>query len=116
MAWKQLVLTRRLGDLRPRSPTRRLATTAEHWSDSREAIRPATVEAGTMVCVEDSDTAARYFFTLVAPHAGEATGPLLSVLSPWGRALLGAQVGDTVELVGNRSSRRLRVVAIQRAP
>jgi hypothetical protein len=72
----------------------------------------AVAELGSTLCVQDLDRTYLNVFTLVEPQSSEAAGPLLSVSSPLGRALLGTSAGDLVELVGRKGSRRLLVKAI----
>jgi transcription elongation GreA/GreB family factor len=78
-------------------------------SDHRLAV---VAKLGGTVCVQDMDRTYLNVFTLVEPQSSRPTGPLLSVSSPLGRALLGTRAGDLVEIVGRSGTRRLLVKAI----
>jgi transcription elongation factor GreA len=67
---------------------------------------------GSQVEVEDAVAGKTRAYTIVsAPEAAPADGRL-SIDSPVGKALIGARVGDTVEIVTPRGERSLKVTAI----
>lgn len=76
-----------------------------------EAQAPARVVLGARVTVASDAQGAREE-SLVSPEEFELTGAGCSVASPVGRALLGAAVGDEVEIDRPRGRITLRVVAI----
>jgi len=53
---------------------------------------------GTTVTVKDLQTKAEQRYTLVGQHEGDLKNGKISVQSPVGRALIGKQVGDTLEV------------------
>jgi transcription elongation GreA/GreB family factor len=75
------------------------------------AEAPDRVVLGARVTV-DSDAEGERAESLVSPEEFELTGAGWSVASPVGRALLGARVGDEVEIDRPRGRITLRVLAI----
>lgn len=82
---------------------------------ARAAVVPAEapdrVVLGARVTVDSDDGGGREE-SLVSPEEFELTGAGWSVASPVGRALLGARVGDEVEVDRPRGRITLRVLAI----
>jgi regulator of nucleoside diphosphate kinase len=81
------------------------------------SIDPNVVTMNSTVVLEDQATGRRMTVTLVYPKDSDAERSKVSVLSPVGRALIGARVGDTIGIVvpGNES-RELRVAEMQYQP
>jgi transcription elongation factor GreA len=76
-----------------------------------EAEKGSDVVAfGSRVTLNESGKELGY--TLVSAVDADAAEGRLSVESPVARALLGARVGDTVELTAPKGTRRLEIVAI----
>lgn len=90
---------------------RRLLTAALDRATLVPEGTPARVVLGARVTVE-SDAEGRREELLVSPEEFELTGRGWSVASPVGRALLGAEVDDEVEVVRPRGRILLRVVAV----
>jgi regulator of nucleoside diphosphate kinase len=69
------------------------------------------------VVVEERPSGRRMTLTLVYPNDADAERSRVSVLSPVGRALIGARVGDVIEVVvpGN-PSRELLVAELPYQP
>jgi transcription elongation GreA/GreB family factor len=72
---------------------------------------PTRVVLGARVTVE-SDAEGRREESLVSPEEFELTGRGWSIASPVGRALLGAEPGDEVEIDRPRGRITLRVLAV----
>lgn len=81
------------------------------------AIDPNIVTMNSTVVLEEQPAGRRMTVTLVYPKDSDPERSQVSVLSPVGRALIGARVGDTVRIVvpGN-ASRELRVAEMQYQP
>jgi regulator of nucleoside diphosphate kinase len=80
-------------------------------------IDPNIVTMNSTVVLEEQPAGRRMTVTLVYPKDSDPERSQVSVLSPVGRALIGARVGDTVRIVvpGN-ASRELRVAEMQYQP
>ena len=59
---------------------------------------PTTVEIGTRVTVEDSDSGERRTYTIGSFDDGDPRADRIAYNAPLGRALLGAQAGDEREV------------------
>ena len=81
------------------------------------AIDPNIVTMNSTVVLEELPTGRRMTVTLVYPRDSDAERSQVSVLSPVGRALIGARVGDTIKVVvpGNEP-RELCVAEMQYQP
>jgi len=92
----------------------RSGASLRNFAPRHDVGHPLAVVAnlGSTLCVQDVNRPYLNMFTLVEPHDSQAAGPLLSVVSPLGRALLGARAGDLVEIAGRKGRRRLLVKAI----
>jgi len=65
--------------------------------DTREA-KPGTVVFGATVCLEDADSGGRVTYKIVGADEADVKQKKISVHSPIARALIGRQIGDTVEV------------------
>lgn len=80
-------------------------------------ISPEVVTLNSQVLFEDVATAKSQRVTLVLPGEAEPTAGRISVVSPMGRALLGRQVGDLVEVsVPHGQTRSVRLLEIPYQP
>ena len=81
------------------------------------AIDPNIVTMNSTVVLEEHSVGRRMTVTLVYPKDSDPERSQISVLSPVGRALIGACVGDTIKIVvpGN-ALRELRVAEMQYQP
>jgi len=82
-----------------------------------DTIDPDVVTMNSTVALEELPAGRRMTVTLVYPKDSDPERSRVSVLSPVGRALIGARVGDTIRLVvpGNEP-RDLRVVELKYQP
>jgi regulator of nucleoside diphosphate kinase len=99
----------------------RLATALEQELDRREVVAPMKVAKGVVtmnsrVRVRDLESNERETYTLVYPQEANIDEGLLSVLAPLGTALLGATVGDEVEVNAPGGLRRMKVERILYQP
>lgn len=80
-------------------------------------IDPNIVTMNSTVVLEEQSAGRRMTVTLVYPRDSDPERSQVSVLSPVGRALIGARVGDTIKIVvpGNEP-RELRVAEMQYQP
>jgi regulator of nucleoside diphosphate kinase len=80
-------------------------------------IDPNIVTMNSTVVLEEQSAGRRMTVTLVYPRDSDPERSQVSVLSPVGRALIGARVGDTIKIVvpGNEP-RELRVAELQYQP
>jgi transcription elongation factor GreA len=88
----------------------------------REQVRAAVVverasggdqvEHGASVRVTDLGKSEAQTFTIVSPNEAKPSAGLLSSSSPVAQALIGARVGEVVEIATPAGARRLRVEAI----
>jgi regulator of nucleoside diphosphate kinase len=80
-------------------------------------IDPNIVTMNSTVVLEEQPAGRRMAVTLVYPKDSDPERSRVSVLSPVGRALIGARVGDTIKIVvpGNEP-RELRVAELQYQP
>jgi len=65
------------------------------------------------VTVEDVDTEEESVYQIVGEDESDVNAGKISVLSPFARALIGKEEGDTVELRTPRGSRELDIVAVE---
>ena len=81
-------------------------------AEVREVENTGRVEVGSIVTVEDSDGDDMEYF--VAPQENKVAGILLaSPTSPLGAALLGAEIGDTVEYAAPAGTFEVTVKAVR---
>jgi len=80
-------------------------------------IDPNVVTMNSTVVLEEQPAGRRLIVTLAYPRDSDPERSRVSVLSPVGRALIGARVGDTIRIVvpGNEP-RELRVVEMNYQP
>jgi regulator of nucleoside diphosphate kinase len=86
-----------------------------------EVVAPMNVAKGVVtmnsrVRIRDLASDEGETFTLVYPHEANIDHGLLSVLAPLGTALLGAKVGDEVEVNAPAGLRRIKVERILYQP
>lgn len=81
------------------------------------SIEPQVVTMNSTVVVEEPESRTRTTYTLVYPKDADPECSRISVLSPVGRALIGARVGETIEnVVPDHPSRRLVVAELSYQP
>lgn len=81
------------------------------------AMDPHVVTMNSTVVVEEIPSRTRTTLTVAYPNEADPERARVSVLSPMGRALIGARIGDTVEVVvPNNPTRRLRVAELTYQP
>lgn len=73
---------------------------------------PGRVIIGATVTLRDETTAEAATYRLVGPDDADIGGGRLSVQSPVGRAILGATVGDTVDVTVPDGVRTYTVVEV----
>ena len=83
-------------------------------------VPPATVDSSVVtmssrvVCRDDAGALRE--LQVVYPRQSDAGAGRISVLAPFGRALLGAAVGDRIEVVGGGRARTWSIEAIRYQP
>jgi regulator of nucleoside diphosphate kinase len=98
-----------------------LVTALEQELGRREVVAPMQVAKGVItmnsrVRVCDLESNERETYTLVYPQEANIDEGFLSVLAPLGTALLGAKVGDEVEVSAPAGLRRIKVERILYQP
>lgn len=73
---------------------------------------PDKVRFGCTVRLEDVETGGEVRYTIVGEDEADVSQGLISITSPVGRALLGKEVDDTVEVKVPKGSRQLNVLEI----
>jgi regulator of nucleoside diphosphate kinase len=80
-------------------------------------IDPTVVTMNSTVVLEEQPAGRRLTVTLVYPRDSDPERSRVSVLTPVGRALIGARVGDTIRVVvPDNQPRELRVVEMKYQP
>lgn len=112
-----------LHDTRLRVPAeRRSADALEERLDAADVVHqsgvePSVVTMNSTVRLTDTASSAEGEFTLVYPKDADPERSRVSVLSPLGRALLGARVGDRIRVtVVNRADKHYLVTAVLYQP
>lgn len=82
---------------------------------SPAAVSPRVVTMNSRVLCRDESGATREVEVVYPWHADTASGRI-SVLAPLGRALIGAAVGDAIQVAGRGRPRSWSVEAIQYQP
>ena len=82
---------------------------------SSTAVSPRVVTMNSRVLCRDERGALREVEVVYPWHANTTSGRI-SVLAPLGRALIGAAVGDAVEVMAHGKPRRWSVEAVQFQP
>ncbi|MGH7465862.1 MAG: GreA/GreB family elongation factor, partial [Longimicrobiales bacterium] len=91
-----------------------LGQVAAAWADVPDGALPATGAGfGSAVVVEDLDEGVRETFTLMTGAFLDIDGGQVSLASPIGQALLGAEAGDIVSVQTPHRLRRLRVIDVR---
>jgi regulator of nucleoside diphosphate kinase len=81
------------------------------------SIDPQVVTMNSTVVLEEVPSGTRTTLTLAYPDEADAERRRVSVLSPVGRALIGARVGETVEVaVPNHPTRQLLIAELTYQP
>lgn len=81
------------------------------------AIDPQVVTMNSTVVLEEVASARRMTVTLVYPNDSDPERSRVSVLSPVGRALIGARVGEVVNVaIPGNPARELRLTELQYQP
>ena len=75
-------------------------------------VDPEIITMNSKISVQELDTGKRRTVTLVYPHDTGSDGERISVLTPLGKSLLGARVGDTIEWTARRGPRRMWIEKI----
>lgn len=75
-------------------------------------VKSETVVFGTKVTVLDLDTDDEVTYWLVGPDESDVKQGSISVMSPWGRALIGKEEGDEVEVKTPKGVLNLEIVEI----
>ena len=81
-----------------------------------EEIPSKVITMRSKVHLKDLDTGEDHFYTLVFPTEANSEEGKLSILSPLATAILGYQLGDTVEFQAPARRRRLQVLEILYQP
>ena len=68
---------------------------------------------GTTVSLEDAETGERMTYTIVGEDEADANEGLISVTSPVGRALLGKEPGDSVQVRVPKGTRALEILEVR---
>lgn len=71
------------------------------------------VTFGCTVVVEDMDTGVTERYRLVGPYEAQVERGTISITSPIGKALLGREVGDEVEVKTPKGIRRLEILSVE---
>ncbi len=72
----------------------------------------STIQFGARVKLVDEDTGEEVVYQVVGPDEAEIQRGLLSISSPLGRALIGREVGDTVEVNTPRGVRYFEILEV----
>ncbi|MEM7042205.1 MAG: transcription elongation factor GreA [Pseudomonadota bacterium] len=72
----------------------------------------ATVKFGAKVKLVDEETDEEVVYQVVGPEEADIQNGLLSVTAPLGRALIGKETGDTVEVATPRGTRYFEVLEV----
>ena len=98
----------------PRGPLRRrLQAATVVWSDEAP---PDLVTMNSQVILQDEVTGERRLVSIVYPADADPAAGRISVLDSAGTALLGAKLGDLVELKVDGGTRRNRVQEVVHQP
>lgn len=81
-----------------------------------QEIPPNVVTMNSRVQVRFEDTGESSTYTVVFPSRVNAARQCISVLGSFGRALLGARVGDTIEFQTGLGPRRCRIIQLLYQP
>jgi len=68
---------------------------------------------GTVVTVEDLDSGDELVYQLLGPEEADVKKGSISVLAPWGQAMIGKEVGDEFEVKTPAGVRSLEVIDIK---
>lgn len=80
-------------------------------------IDPKVITMNSTVVIEEVPSGNRTTLTLVYPNEADPERARVSVLSPVGRSLVGARVGETVDVVvPNHPTRQLKVAELTYQP
>lgn len=87
---KQGLIERRIKELENKLANAQLVDTSK--------AKPGTVVFGATVCLEDADSGSRVTYKIVGADEADVKQKKISVNAPIAKALIGQQVGDTVEV------------------
>lgn len=76
------------------------------------AVKCERIVFGTVVTVADLDTDQEIVYQLLGPEEADVKKGSISVLSPWGRAMIGKSIGDEIEVKTPAGIRQLEVLDI----
>jgi transcription elongation factor GreA len=68
---------------------------------------------GATVTLEDTDSGERQVFTIVGEHEGDIKAGKMSVTAPVARALIGRELGDTVQVKAPKGSKEYEIVEVK---
>ncbi|MFH1214868.1 MAG: transcription elongation factor GreA [Pseudomonadota bacterium] len=71
---------------------------------------------GTVVTVEDLENGQEIVYQLLGPEESDVKKGSISVLSPWGKAMLGKMIGDEFEVKTPSGVRQLEIIDIKKGP
>lgn len=71
-----------------------------------------TVKFGATVLVADEDTDEEFTYQIVGKYEADITKNLISIASPLGRALIGKDAGDSVEVTAPGGTRGYEIVEV----
>lgn len=80
------------------------------------AVSCDRVVFGTVVTVEDLDNGQEIVYQLLGPEEADVKKGSISVLSPWGKAMLGKMIGDEFEVKTPSGVRQLEIIDIKKGP
>ena len=78
------------------------------------AVSCDRVVFGTVVTVEDLDSGQEIVYQLLGPEEADVKKGSISVLSPWGKAMLGKKIGDEFEVKTPSGVRQLEIIDIKK--
>ncbi len=103
---KQALIETRIRDLQER-------LAASEIIDLSDRVVSEKVVFGAKVTIEDLDTEERKVYQLLGQDEADISKGLLSVDSPVGRALIGKEAGDVVEIKTPNGIRECEIIAIE---
>ena len=68
---------------------------------------------GATVSIEDTDSGERQTFAIVGEHEGDIKAGRMSITAPVARALIGREVGDTVQVRTPKGSREYEITGLK---
>jgi transcription elongation factor GreA len=84
-------------------------------AELEELLKNAEIISGTFVKAKDMETGETIEYKIVGSSEADSLSGKISNESPVGRALIGAKIGDTVEVVTPAGASHFKVLEIQRS-